>query len=128
MLGEAFFKLGNLAEAESWYQAALRAKPDHVPAHLTYGKLLAKVVSAPSVMDAVPAAAPPRRRAQPGPSPPQYAASVVIGVPVTRLSYGAVAAARKHAYHELPAPGQLHRFRRTLPGFSNTVVRRTELL
>ena len=45
MLGEAFFKVGSLAEAEHWYQAALRAKPDHVPAHLTYGKLLAKVVS-----------------------------------------------------------------------------------
>ena len=47
MLGEAFFKLGNLAEAEGWYKAALRAKPDHVPAHLTYGKLLAKMVSVP---------------------------------------------------------------------------------
>ncbi|CAG0920319.1 unnamed protein product [Notodromas monacha] len=42
MLGEAYFKLGDWAEAEKWYLAALRAKPDHVPAHLTYGKLLAK--------------------------------------------------------------------------------------
>ncbi|KAK9743668.1 Transposase IS4 [Popillia japonica] len=28
-----------------WYQAALNAQPDHVPAHITYGKLLAKNVS-----------------------------------------------------------------------------------
>ena len=59
MLGEAFFKVGSLAEAEHWYQAALRVKADHVPAHLTYGKLLAKVVSvlslwAACVMDAPP--------------------------------------------------------------------------
>ena len=44
MLGEAYFKLDSLAEAEHWYREALRVKPDHVPAHLTYGKLLAKMV------------------------------------------------------------------------------------
>ncbi|XP_037086631.1 protein O-mannosyl-transferase TMTC2-like isoform X2 [Pollicipes pollicipes] len=43
MLGEAFFKVDRLSEAEHWYKEALRAKPDHVPAHLTYGKLLAKM-------------------------------------------------------------------------------------
>lgn len=32
-------------EAEKWYRAALEAEPDHVPAHITYGKLLAKNVS-----------------------------------------------------------------------------------
>ncbi|ERL89072.1 hypothetical protein D910_06449 [Dendroctonus ponderosae] len=32
-------------EAEKWYRAALDAEPDHVPAHITYGKLLAKNVS-----------------------------------------------------------------------------------
>ena len=45
MLGEAYFKLDNLSEAEHWYREALRVKPDHVPAHLTFGKLLAKMVS-----------------------------------------------------------------------------------
>ena len=44
MLGEAYFKLDSLAEAEHWYTEALRVKSDHVPAHLTYGKLLAKMV------------------------------------------------------------------------------------
>lgn len=44
MLGEAHFKLGQLIEAEHWYKEALRAKADHIPAHLTYGKLLAKTV------------------------------------------------------------------------------------
>ena len=44
MLGEAYFKLDSLTEAEHWYTEALRVKSDHVPAHLTYGKLLAKMV------------------------------------------------------------------------------------
>ncbi|KAL7643411.1 UNVERIFIED_CONTAM: hypothetical protein RMT77_005393 [Armadillidium vulgare] len=43
MLGEAYFKLENYEEAEKWYLEALRVKSDHVPAHLTYGKLLAKM-------------------------------------------------------------------------------------
>ncbi|KAK1888195.1 Protein O-mannosyl-transferase TMTC2, partial [Dissostichus eleginoides] len=30
-----------LTDAEHWYRESLRAKPDHIPAHLTYGKLLA---------------------------------------------------------------------------------------
>ena len=46
MLGEAFFKLERFEEAERWYLEALKVKNDHVPAHLTYGKLLAKMVSA----------------------------------------------------------------------------------
>lgn len=32
-------------EAEKWYRAALEAEPQHVPAHITYGKLLSKNVS-----------------------------------------------------------------------------------
>lgn len=41
MMGEAHMRLNQLAEAEHWYRESLRAKPDHIPAHLTYGKLLA---------------------------------------------------------------------------------------
>lgn len=44
MLGEAYFKLERLREAEHWYREALRVKADHIPAHLTYGKLLTKMV------------------------------------------------------------------------------------
>ncbi|KAG9342324.1 hypothetical protein JZ751_016826 [Albula glossodonta] len=39
--GEAYMRLNKLTEAEHWYRESLRAKPDHIPAHLTYGKLLA---------------------------------------------------------------------------------------
>ena len=42
MLGEAYFKLSCFEEAENWYKEALQAKKDHIPAHLTYAKLLAK--------------------------------------------------------------------------------------
>ncbi|CAN8016620.1 unnamed protein product, partial [Ixodes persulcatus] len=42
MMGEAYFKLGEYTEAERWYKEALRAKNDHIPAHLTYAKLLSK--------------------------------------------------------------------------------------
>lgn len=45
MLGETLARLQQDEEAERWYQAALNAQPDHVPAHITYGKLLAKNVS-----------------------------------------------------------------------------------
>lgn len=45
MLGEAHTKLGHYEEAERWYKAALDAEPDHVPAHLKYGRMLAKNVS-----------------------------------------------------------------------------------
>lgn len=44
-IGEAFFKLKQFEEAERWYQQALKAKADHIPAHLTYAKLLSKWVS-----------------------------------------------------------------------------------
>lgn len=37
-------RLNKLSEAEHWYRESLRAKPDHIPAHLTYGKLLAMTV------------------------------------------------------------------------------------
>ncbi|XP_021915042.1 transmembrane and TPR repeat-containing protein 2-like isoform X2 [Zootermopsis nevadensis] len=42
MLGEAYSRLGRDAEAEPWFRASLSVRPDHVPAHLTYGKLLAR--------------------------------------------------------------------------------------
>uniref|UniRef100_A0A8B9LEU0 dolichyl-phosphate-mannose--protein mannosyltransferase n=1 Tax=Astyanax mexicanus TaxID=7994 RepID=A0A8B9LEU0_ASTMX len=38
---EAYMRLNKLSEAAHWYRESLRAKPDHIPAHLTYGKLLA---------------------------------------------------------------------------------------
>ncbi|XP_067110655.1 LOW QUALITY PROTEIN: protein O-mannosyl-transferase TMTC2 [Osmerus mordax] len=40
MMGEAYMRLNRLEEAGQWYRESLRAKPDHIPAHLTYGKLL----------------------------------------------------------------------------------------
>ena len=42
VMGEAYFKMGQFAEAESWYRKALSVKADHVPAHLTLAKLYAK--------------------------------------------------------------------------------------
>ncbi|XP_022913301.1 protein O-mannosyl-transferase Tmtc2 [Onthophagus taurus] len=45
VLGETLARLQQDEEAERWYQAALNAQPDHIPAHITYGKLLAKNVS-----------------------------------------------------------------------------------
>ncbi|XP_075225931.1 protein O-mannosyl-transferase TMTC2-like [Lycorma delicatula] len=42
LLGETLGRLDRHEEAERWFKAALDASPDHVPAHLTYGKLLAK--------------------------------------------------------------------------------------
>lgn len=42
--GEAYIRLNKLTDAEHWYRESLRAKPDHIPAHLTYGKLLAMTV------------------------------------------------------------------------------------
>lgn len=43
--GEAYMRLNRLEEAGHWYKESLRAKPDHIPAHLTYGKLLSIIVS-----------------------------------------------------------------------------------
>lgn len=40
MLGEAYFKSGNIENAEYWYKEALRVKPNHLPAHITMAKLL----------------------------------------------------------------------------------------
>lgn len=37
-------KVGQTEEAERWYKEALKAKADHVPAHLTMAKLLHKKV------------------------------------------------------------------------------------
>ena len=44
VLGEAFHSLNKTLEAEGSFRAALEMKPDHIPAYLTYGKLLAKNV------------------------------------------------------------------------------------
>ncbi|XP_044311179.1 protein O-mannosyl-transferase TMTC2 isoform X1 [Varanus komodoensis] len=41
MMGEAYMRLSRFSEAEHWYVESLRSKTDHIPAHLTYGKLLA---------------------------------------------------------------------------------------
>lgn len=51
VLGETLARLHQDEEAERWYQAALNAQPDHVPAHITYGKLLAKNVSRKSFLN-----------------------------------------------------------------------------
>ncbi|NP_001087168.1 protein O-mannosyl-transferase TMTC2 precursor [Xenopus laevis] len=40
MMGEAYMRLNVVSEAEHWYTESLKSKPDHIPAHLTYGKLL----------------------------------------------------------------------------------------
>ena len=45
LLGEAYSAVNDSAKAEQWFKAALAFKPDHLPAYLTYGKLLAKNVS-----------------------------------------------------------------------------------
>ncbi|XP_071942769.1 protein O-mannosyl-transferase TMTC2-like [Antedon mediterranea] len=42
MLGETYAKLGDAINAEHFFKESLRYKPDHVPAHLTYGNLLGK--------------------------------------------------------------------------------------
>lgn len=46
--GEAHLKLNQYEEAERWYREALKAKPDHVPAHLTMANLKHKQVTCPS--------------------------------------------------------------------------------
>ncbi len=38
-------RMNNLEEAGHWYRESLKAKTDHIPAHLTYGKLLSIMVS-----------------------------------------------------------------------------------
>jgi hypothetical protein len=45
MLGEAYSRMGRDVDAEPWFLASLSIRPDHIPAHLTYGKLLARNVS-----------------------------------------------------------------------------------
>lgn len=51
LLGETLSRLQQYAEAERWFQASLASQPDHVPAHITYGKLLARNVSSRSLLD-----------------------------------------------------------------------------
>lgn len=38
-------RLNRPEEAGHWYRESLRVKPDHIPAHLTYAKLLSLTVS-----------------------------------------------------------------------------------
>ncbi|CAI6344927.1 unnamed protein product [Macrosiphum euphorbiae] len=45
LYGDALAQLNRHREAEMWHKAALEVGPDHVPAHLSYGKWLAKNVS-----------------------------------------------------------------------------------
>ena len=45
MLGEAYAKLNMITDAEIWYREALRAKPDHIPAHFTMARLQQKKVT-----------------------------------------------------------------------------------
>ena len=46
LMADAFQALNRTDRAEHWYREALRQKPDHVPAYLKFGKMLAKNVSA----------------------------------------------------------------------------------
>ena len=45
LMADAFQQLNRTEWAERWYREALRQKPDHLPAYLKYGKMLAKNVS-----------------------------------------------------------------------------------
>ena len=45
LMADAFQALNRTDRAEHWYREALRQKPDHVPAYLKFGKMLAKNVS-----------------------------------------------------------------------------------
>ncbi|KAL7294792.1 hypothetical protein TKK_0011724 [Trichogramma kaykai] len=42
LLGETLSRLQQYSEAEKWFRASLASQPNHVPAHITYGKLLAR--------------------------------------------------------------------------------------
>ena len=52
LMADAFQALNRTDWAEHWYREALRQKPDHVPAYLKYGKMLAKNVSKESRINA----------------------------------------------------------------------------
>ncbi|XP_009857867.3 protein O-mannosyl-transferase TMTC2 [Ciona intestinalis] len=43
MLGQSFYQLGRIEEAEQSFKLSLAEKPDHVPSHLTYARLQEKV-------------------------------------------------------------------------------------
>ena len=45
LLGDSYQAMGQNDEAELWYGRSLQANPNHVPAHLTLAKMLAKNVS-----------------------------------------------------------------------------------
>ena len=45
MAGQAYSFLGNRNEAEAWYQKSLQANSTHVPAHLTFARHLAAMVT-----------------------------------------------------------------------------------
>jgi Tfp pilus assembly protein PilF len=45
LLADAYQSVNRTDWAEHWYREALRERPDHIPAYLKYGKMLAKNVS-----------------------------------------------------------------------------------
>ncbi|XP_034934721.1 protein O-mannosyl-transferase TMTC2-like isoform X2 [Chelonus insularis] len=45
LLGETLSKMQQYAEAERWFRACLVREPNYVPAHITYGELLARNAS-----------------------------------------------------------------------------------
>ena len=45
LLGEAYKEGGRQEEAEYWFTMSLAANPNHIPAHLTLAKMLARNVS-----------------------------------------------------------------------------------
>lgn len=42
LIGEVHYKLNQTTEAEKWFKKSLMVKGNHIPAHLTYAKMLAK--------------------------------------------------------------------------------------
>lgn len=47
-LGDVFMRLKKWSEAERFHRAALEAEPNHIGAHISYGTMLARNVSAVS--------------------------------------------------------------------------------
>lgn len=43
-MGETLLKMQEYAEAERWFRRCLIREPNFVPAHITYGELLARNV------------------------------------------------------------------------------------
>lgn len=43
VIGETYFKMNRTKDAEKWFQKSLAIKGNHIPAHLTYAKMLIKL-------------------------------------------------------------------------------------